>query len=767
MTTMDPVRGVLALDFESCSALDIDNGAWAYSQHESTRLWCACFGYAETVDGTRQFVDWLPGQPLPHDVAAFIVSGGKLVAHNASFERCMAMNVAKPRSKWPAVDRLQWCDTQALGLAVNLPLSLEGLAKALGCPSKKDEEGAKLMKELAVVKVVDGNYVYPEPTPEQLTRLVAYCRQDVAATLDCYFRLPSLSVDEQRLYLADSKINERGVWLDQAFAGECLRITETRAEELEVETFGASGAELRNSTGTPQLKTWLQSRGVVLPKARKKHTPFEWQWRDRTDNLDLSTTLALPRLPADIRALLLEPPPVATLETKVRNRLRTWIKRAGAEPDRVLQRRRLEPVWRWVETADRNAVLELLERHDLPADVREVLEVRQEANKATSLAKLRRVPTMTGTDGRLRFALQFCGAHTGRWSSSGLQLHNLPKNKLKTPLGPVPKGAVDLYPELVLLALQQGSLGFLKFLHKRPLEAVSQSLRSVIAAPPGSEIIGGDYSAIEARVVAWLAGQLDVLDLFARGEDVYTHAARNVGSDVRDLGKVCTLGLGYGMGPVKLMSTAAAPPYGIHLEPKESARVVRAWRATNSAIAELWGSVESAAFDAVLSSGRVVKAGQHLTLFCKGSCLFLRLPSGRCIRYWRPRIVRVEKVFKTIDDAGNIVEATRVSDELQFFTMGDDKTSMVIESTYGGKLVENATQGVARDLLGAAVVRFAALEDSKPYRLVMHVHDSAAAEVPLGAGRVDEFESIMATCPPWATGCPVKVDGYRAPRFKG
>lgn len=764
---MDPLRGVLALDFESCSALDIDNGAWAYSQHPSTKFWCACFGYAETKDGPRRWFDWLPGQPLPGDVFAFIVNGGPLIAHNASFERSMWANIATPRAGWPVPHRLQWRDTQALGLAVNLPLSLEGLAKALGCPTKKDTEGAELMKKLAVAKVIDDRTIYPEPTPAQLERLVDYCRQDVAATLDCFFRLPALSVDENRLYLADSRVNERGVWLDQAFAGECLRITSTRAKELETEAFGASGAELKDSTGTPQLKTWLKARGVTLPKVRKKHTPHEWQWCERANNAALFDVLALPKLPPDVRTLLVTAPPATGLDTKVRNRVRAWVKRAGREPDRVLVRKKLEPVWRWVETADRNAMLELLERHDLPADVREVLEVRQEANKATSLAKLKRVPTMTGTDGRLRFALQFCGAHTGRWSSSGLQLHNLPKNKLKTPLGPVPKGTVDVYPELVLLALQQGSLGLLKFLHKRPLEAVSQSLRSVVAAPPGFDVIGGDYAAIEARVVAWLAGQFDVLDLFAKGEDVYTHAARNVGSDVRDLGKVCTLGLGYGMGPVKLMSTAAAPPYNIRLEPKESARVVRAWRATNSAIVELWAALEEAAFDALASPERTVKAGPHLVMFYKGACLFLRLPSGRCIRYWRPRIVQVEKTFKTIDEAGNIVEATRVSDELQFFTMGDDKTSMVVESTYGGKLAENATQAVARDLLGCALSRFDSLEDSKPYRVVMHVHDSIAAEVPTGTGDVAEFERIMAECPPWAVGCPVKAEGYRAARFKG
>lgn len=762
--TFDPLRGVLALDFESCSALDIDNGAWAYSQHPTTRLWCACFGYAETKDGPREFIDWLPGSPLPRAIVEFVRGGGTLVAHNAGFEQSMWANVCRPRCGWPEPDPLQWHDTMARGFAANLPQKLAGLARALGCPAQKDEVGAELMQRLAKAHVVAGEVIYPEPTPAELDRLVAYCRQDVAATLDCWFRLQPLSTAEERVYRADAKINARGVWLDQDFAAKCLRITDARAQRLGAEAFGASLGAIDDSTDTAALKRWLKELGVSLPKVRKKHTPKEWHWLDSRGSAAYGRAFQHPKLPADLRGLLVEKP--KNVEQKARTRLRGWLKRAGIAPDLVIQKRDGEPVWRWVETADQAAVLSLLDYPDLPPQARALLEVRQEANKATSLAKLKRVPTMTGTDGRLRYALQFCGAHTGRWSSSGLQLHNLPKNKLRLPLGKLPKNVADPYPDFVLAALQEGSLEALEWLHPRPLEAVSQSLRSVVAAPPGFEIIGGDYAAIEARVVAWLAGQQDVLDLFASGADVYTHAAKNIGSDSRDLGKVCTLGLGFGMGPVKLITTAAKPPYFIRLEPKESARVVKLWRQANTAIASLWGDAQDAAFDALASPGREFSAGL-LRFVYRNGCLFLVLPSGRSIRYWRPRVVTVEKTFKTIDEAGNIVESTRESEQLQFFTMGDDRETMVVEETYGGKLIENATQAVARDLMAAALVRFDSREDVLPYRVVMHVHDSIAAEVPRGAGHVPEFEAIMAECPPWARGCPVKAEGYRAQRFKG
>ena len=304
-------------------------------------------------------------------------------------------------------------------------------------------------------------------------------------------------------------------------------------------------------------------------------------------------------------------------------------------------------------------------------------------------------------------------------------------------------------------------LDALKFLVDRPLEAVSWSLRSMICAAPGKELIAADWSAIEARVVAWLAGQADVLAVFARGEDIYVKAAADVGSKNRQLGKVCTLALGYGMGVLTFISTAAG--YNIGLAPKEARRIQKAWRDANSAIVGFWKAIEEAAKLAIEQPGTVFTAGKIRAVSSKG-CLGLVLPSGRTLRYWKPSVVMAKRKIQVVDDDGVIEEKEIEREEIRFFTMAQDKSSMAEESTYGGKLAENATQAVARDLLAAATVR---VDRVKPYEIVMHVHDSLAAEVPAGAGDVDEFCRLLATPPPWAGGLPLAAEGYRSRYFRG
>lgn len=294
-----------------------------------------------------------------------------------------------------------------------------------------------------------------------------------------------------------------------------------------------------------------------------------------------------------------------------------------------------------------------------------------------------------------------------------------------------------------------------------PLEVMSWSLRSVLAAPPGKEIIGADFSAIEARCLAWLAGQQDVLDVLADPKrDIYVEDAKAIGSDSRQLGKVCRLALGYGMGPIKFADTAAG--YGIKLPLKEARRVTLLWRKNNPSIVDLWETLEAACKDAIASPGRVLPVGSFVKVAASKECLMVRLPSGRTIRYWQPSTRLVNKKIQTVDEEGEIITLERESLELRFFTVGIDKVTMVPESTYGGKLVENITQAVARDLLAYALV---ALDDRYP--VVGHVHDSIVSEVPVGTGSVEEFCEIMATGPPWAPGLPLAASGYRSTRFKG
>ncbi len=704
--SFDVVRGIIGADLESTSCVELpDVGAWAYSRHESTRVYVLSWCYAEGTwnEATGQWVNvrlgsvrrWSPGQPVPKLLSEFVAAGGRLLAHNASFEGAIWSNILAPLHGFPAFGPAQWCDSQSSGLELNLPAKLEGLAEALGSPVKKDNVGHRLMLKMSRL---DANGECAHDIPENRERLGAYCDDDVSAMLHAWFRMPPLSTLEERARRLDQKINARGVYLDRELAGKLQRLALKRTERLERAACRLTGFEVANAVEPRALKAWLRARGVALPMATRKK-------KDGTFHKTESTA--------------------------------------------------------------KGALAEILARPGLDPLVRQVLDLRAEATKATSLAKLARVETMVGGDGRLRNALKFHAASTGRWSSTGLQIHNLPKDRLS------PASSA-----LVSMLVDREDLDGLELVERSPLAAMSQKLRSVISAAPGCDLIAADYSAIEARVLAWLAGQADAVGFFhvydrelaewrAAGSpkggkpvDYYEFTAAGIGSDDRQLGKVAALALGYGMGAVKFHGTAA--DWGVPISLKLARQVQKAWRATNVMVVAFWKELENA-FRAVVQDRTQSVVVGRLRVYGTPHCVFIRLPSGRSIRYWRPSLRYAKKMVKVVDDEGAIVEREFETMEIAFWTPNPAKNGLTIETTYSGKLVENVTQGVSRDILSEGLLRL----DSTGYPLVMHVHDSAAGEVPEGTGDVDEFCALMAALPAWADGCPVAAEGYRAKRFRG
>jgi len=698
----DVINGTVGVDIETASRAEIkDLGAWAYSRHPSTKVYVVCWCYME--GGRPQEVNrWTPGDgPLPDGLVAYLLAGGRVLAHNASFEIAIWTNILVPDFGFPEVDVEQWLDSQSIGLELNLPAKLEGLAKALGTPVEKDNEGHRLMMKLARLDD-DGRPVHRGKdwdTPENRERLALYCDRDVLAMCHAWARMSPLTATEERVRRLDQKINARGVYLDQAYAMKLRRMAEKRSDRLADEAVRATSFECANATEPRALKAWLKRRQIDLPLVTRK------------------------------------------------------------KPDGTFHK---------TESTDKTAVAMMLERDNLPEDVRGVLELRLEATKTTSLAKLARVEVMVGADGRLRNALQFHAAHTGRWSSTGLQIHNLPKDKL----GPGASG-------LVGLLVEREDLDALEIVEQRPLNVLSQKLRSVIAAAPGMDLIAADFSAIEARVLAWLAGQDDAVGFFhqfdrellawekagrpkgGKPTDYYEFTAAGIGSKDRQLGKVAALALGYQMGAMKFHSTAA--DWGVPIERKLARKVQKAWRETNVMVKRFWDELQSAVITVVDDRDKVVAVGDFLRVYGNPHCVFIRLPSGRVIRYWRPSVRSTIKKGKRIDDEGAIVPFEFETTEIRFWTQNPSKNGMTIETTYGGKLAENVTQAVARDLLAEGLLRV----EAAGYPVVMHVHDSIASEVPEGTGNVDEFCWLMADLPQWAGGCPVAAEGYRAKRFRG
>ena len=411
-------------------------------------------------------------------------------------------------------------------------------------------------------------------------------------------------------------------------------------------------------------------------------------------------------------------------------RLLTWLRARGVE----------------AESVDKPAVAELLGT-DLPDDVRRVLEVRAEAARS-STAKLKAFRARTCRDGRLRDNLLYHGAGTGRWSGKGVQLQNLPR----------PSIIADT--EAAITAIRRARRPWwIDAFYGPPMGVVSDCLRGMLIASPGMELIAADFAAIEARVLAWFAGQRDLIRLFATGGDAYRHMAAEIygrsadaiakGSVERQLGKQAVLGCGYGLGAPKFRTTCAKA--GIQIDEALAERVVQTYRTTNDRIVALWRELEDAALRAVEQPGLTVPAAAGRVRFrIKGDFLWLILPSGRPLAYAKPRIEDVETPWGELRP------------QVTYLGVNSVTRAWERQSAYGGKWTENVVQAVARDLLAAAMLRL----EQAGYRIVLSVHDEIVAEVPAGVGSVEEFEAIMCQLPDWAEGCPVAAEGWRGLRYR-
>jgi len=367
---------------------------------------------------------------------------------------------------------------------------------------------------------------------------------------------------------------------------------------------------------------------------------------------------------------------------------------------------------------------EALERDDLTTEVRRVLELRKELALVASkkyLAALDRI----GDDDRLRGSLQFFGAHTGRWAGRGVQLQNLPRETIKADDGE------DLDSAIAAAALDV-TLG---------LGGDATTLKALVRASFLGPFAVVDYSAIEARVVAWLAGEEWALEAFRAGRDIYVETAERMSTESRKMerreGKVAVLALGYngGIGSLEAMGATGTKPYLQSL--------VTQWRNANPAIVDFWAEMDNA-----FKYGGPV--GEHIVVEREGNSRFIRLPSGRAIAYHRVGQKWVTKTWPS-GDKSRVRQISFV--DPKFFPRRTD--------TYGGRLTENVTQAVARDVLAEALVRL----DGRGYDVVGHIHDEILVETDDPAD-VERISNLMTVSPKWADGLPIDAEGFWCPRYR-
>lgn len=403
-----------------------------------------------------------------------------------------------------------------------------------------------------------------------------------------------------------------------------------------------------------------------------------------------------------------------------------------------------------VNSLAKDVLPDLLEMAGDGTPAYDVISLRRKASKTSIKKYLAMINCICG-DQRAHGLLQFYGANrTGRWAGRLVQLQNLPQNHLD-----------EL--EAARSVFASGDYELAKMLYENISSTLSQLIRTAFIAKPGHTFAVADFSAIEARVIAWLAGEKWRTDVFNTHGKIYEASASMMfgvpleevtkGSDYRAKGKVAELALGYqgSLGALKQMGGER-----MGLSDSEMKIIVKKWRNKSPQIVKLWKRVEAAAMIAVKGRKKITLPGfQNLEFNCDGKVLTIKLPSGRKLFYQSPQIF--SKTTKTIRG-----DWTR--DALRYKGMDQTTKQWKWIDTYGGKLTENIVQAIARDLLADSMRKV----DSVGFPIVMHVHDELVAEVPEEEAEknLKEIEYIMGTDNPWAAGLPLAADGYVTPFYK-
>lgn len=387
-----------------------------------------------------------------------------------------------------------------------------------------------------------------------------------------------------------------------------------------------------------------------------------------------------------------------------------------------------------VDSLAKDTVTELVGKTE--GEVSELLKLRLAMSK-TSVKKYEAIERAL-CDGRVHGLLQFYGANrTGRWAGRLVQIHNLPQNHME-----------DL--ELARSLVKEGRFDLVELLYPSTPEVLSELIRTAFVAKPGCRFIISDFSAIEARVLAWMSGEAWRLRVFSTHGKIYEASAsamfgvpiEEIGktSPLRQKGKIAELALGYG-GSVGALVSMGATKMGLSEE--ELPDLVSQWRLANPHITEFWWKVDAAAFKAVKE--RCTVQMDRLLFEYRGGILFIHLPSGRKLSYVKPRL-----------------ELNRFGREgITYEGVGESKKWTRIE-TYGPKMVENIVQAVSRDILAEAMLRL----EKAGFDIVMHVHDEVVLEVPEGISSVEEVNELMAVNPSWTMGLPLKAAGFESAFYK-
>ncbi len=694
---------VLHLDYETYSEEDlIKAGAHKYAMHESTELLNA--GWAFDDD---EPVLWIPGMPCPPEIVEHVINGGMVAAWNANFERLMWQYVAGPKYGWLVPKLEQYDCIMVRAMAMNMPGKLENAAPAFGLPIRKDDVGARTMKQLCkprkTTKKNPDRRFTREKYPEKFAILDHYVLQDVRVEQGIYKRAIRLIPSERALWLLDQKINDRGIMVDMELVEKARLIVEAEKDALNIEMQNVTDFAVLTCDAVKQIKAFIVGRGFDIKGVDK----------DALTNL-----LARDDLPPEVRRcteIRLEAgkASVAKLDAFAR-RICTDGTIKG-----TLQFHGAKQTGRW---AARGVQVQNFPRPSPDTDI--LLVIEDILNPLTSnrewIATMHGPPVSIISD-ILRGILK---ARPGR------KLFSRDLSGIEARVLPWLAGAEDALEAFRTFDAGEGYDNYCHAaarIYNVPVEQITKAQRQVGKVAVLALGFGGGASAFASMAKIY---RVDLDAIFETVWGVTTLLNREKAED------------GWKSRGCKS---------GIRKRAWLAAEMIKlAWRDANPDIVQFWYDLENAAINAIENPGQTFKAGEYITYRKSGSFLRCKLPSGRSIFYPYARIEWIttpwgkqkkEIIFKSEDGF------TRKWSEQKF---------------YGGFGSENVTQAVARDVM---VVGLLAAE-AGGYETLITIHDEDVAECDEALGSEEEFHELFVTPAPWAPGLPVTATGWLDERYK-
>ena len=615
---------------------------------------------------------WFPGRDLPTDLFERVGAGEFLMAWNSRYDRKVWNEAAVRLYGFPPVPMEQFLDAAVQGRAALLPPSLDQASRAMRLPLKP-KGGQNAMKTYMHSHNPEPSY---DPKNDKMFKqFLEYGIHDSKNTMKIWQRTRPLSEEEWTDFVVNEAINDRGIGIDVEFCEAAAKLFNVVKEENREECIRITDGKIQNVTFTQAISKWVYAK--LTPAEISEVMVTEWDENREAKRLSLDSKRVLPQLIDHFKT---------------------------------------------TDTKDEEHVLEFLQ-----------LLSHARSNSALKFKKI----ALQQLDGRLYGSYRFNGAgQTGRYSSSGVQTHNLARAQVKNE-GQAMQDIVNGV-DPALLKKRYGPLG----------KVLAQLARPAIIAPEGRTLVWGDWSAIEARVLPWLANSRssqDVLDVFESGQDLYILNAmdifdvqnpEDVTKDQRQAAKVAVLALGFGGGVGAYRAMARG--YGMAVDEVRGLEIVDGWRDSNRWAKKYWHQVWNAAVKAIQLPGSLQSAGRVDYLFdpkLMGGTLLCYLPCGRPLMY---PAARYEEEYDE--------ERGRTRKVLTYMNGGNRF------HIWYGKLVENITQGTAASLLRHGLRKLHSSAE-----VVMHTHDEIGCECDEkdAASVAKLLEEIMNTGPDWAGGLPL------------